>query len=298
MTADAVDRTEPLDFSDGHDAYLAQLGARVKRLRAQRGLSRKLLAERAQISPRYIAQLESGRANISIVLMRQLCQAMGVGLARLLDDGDGAGDDWLERMTRRLSALPADQRPRVERALDAVGGLAWDGAGKAGRIALVGLRGAGKSTLGALLARDLDCPFVEMADRIQAHTGLTIGEVFELYGTSGYRRLERDCLDQVIAGHDRVVMAVGGGIVSEPATYDRLKSAFRTVWLKAAPEEHMQRVLRQGDQRPMAGDRAAMDELRTILASREALYAQAEHSLDTTGQTVEACLERLRAALK
>jgi XRE family aerobic/anaerobic benzoate catabolism transcriptional regulator len=165
------------------------------------------------------------------------------------------------------------------------------------RIALVGLRGAGKSTLGRALAGELKTPFVELNSAIEAEAGMSLNEVFSLYGQPGFRRLEKRCLESFIAGHERAVITVGGGIVSEPETFNLLLMNCYTVWVKATPEEHMSRVVAQGDLRPMEGNSEAMEDMRRILSAREALYSKADFTLDTTGQRAEDSLIQLRRAL-
>ncbi len=276
-------------------AFLEQLGQRVRRIRGQRGLSRKALAQFAGVSERYLAQLESGQGNISILLLRRIGDALERRLEDLVAEG---GDDCADiagilRMLRR--ATPEERR----RAKAAIAGLQPDRAvrSRAGRFALIGLRGAGKSTLGKQVAADLALPFVELNDEIARASGLNVAEIFNLYGPEGYRRLERRCLQQVIDSRTAVVLASGGGIVSDPATYDLLLSAFFTVWLRASPEEHMARVRAQGDLRPMAGNSEAMEDLRLILSSREGLYARADRQLDTAGRSEEDCRRSLAELL-
>jgi XRE family aerobic/anaerobic benzoate catabolism transcriptional regulator len=165
------------------------------------------------------------------------------------------------------------------------------------RIALIGLRGAGKSTLGPLLADRIGVPFLELDQEIEKDAGLDLGEIMELHGQAGFRRLERGVLDRLIDSHPKAVIAAGGGIVAETATFARLLGACLTVWVKAAPEDHMQRVIDQGDLRPMRDNRRSMADLRAILASREALYARADIQLETTGRDVEATLAALMSAI-
>ena len=168
---------------------------------------------------------------------------------------------------------------------------------RANRICLIGLRGAGKSTLGRMAGAALDLPFVELNREIEAHGGMEIAEIMGLYGPEGYRTLEAEALERIIATHDRMILAVAGGIVAEPRTYQTLLTRFHTIWLKAAPDEHMQRVRAQGDERPMAGNPEAMTQLRSLLTSREMLYDRAQARLDTSGQTRETSLKHLLALI-
>ena len=242
------------------------MGQRLRLLRARRGMTRRILAQRSGVSERYISAVESGTGNGSILLLRALCAALHVDVAALLHDDP--------------EPLPAARLP-----------------GHRDRIALIGLRGAGKSTLGRLLGLRLDRPFIELDREIEREAGMGLGEIMELHGQAGFRRMERSVLDRVIAAAPRVVLATGGGIVAEAATFGRLLESCLTVWVKASPEEHMQRVIDQGDLRPMRDNRRAMDDLRTILASREPLYARADLVLDTTGREVADSLSMLLAAV-
>lgn len=262
--------------------------------RARRGISRKLLAADSGVSERYLAQLEAGQGNVSILLLRQIATALNLPLAELLaEDSDDAAE--LSLTTQFLRQLPRQKLAAVRLQLVRDYGNARDE--RLRRIALIGLRGAGKSTLGAKLARTLAVPFVELDREIEREAGTSLSEIFLLYGQAGYRRYERRCLEKVLEKRGRVVIASGGSIVSEPGTFELLLSSCFTVWLKAAPEEHMARVVAQGDTRPMAGNDQAMEDLRRILDSRDMLYRQADVVVDTAGKSVEKSLAELRRSI-
>jgi XRE family aerobic/anaerobic benzoate catabolism transcriptional regulator len=278
---------------DPETGFLEQLGQRVRTMRALRGMSRKVLAKVSGISERYIAQLEGGKGNVSIVLLRRVSNAMGAHLEDLIPTGEPA-PDWpvIRDLLRR--ATPG----QIAQAKDVLSGqgasaqrMSFSG------IALIGLRGAGKSTLGKMLAKRIGWSFVELNKEIEAQNGLSVAEIIALYGQEGFRRMEQAALGQLLARKELMVLATGGGIVSEPLTFDLILSSFYTIWLKAEPEEHMARVRRQGDLRPMADDRSAMTELRTILRSREPLYARASAVVDTAGLSVDAAAARLNDAV-
>jgi XRE family aerobic/anaerobic benzoate catabolism transcriptional regulator len=273
--------------------FLEQLGQRVRTMRALHGMSRKVLAKVSGISERYIAQLESGKGNVSIVLLRRVSNAMGAHLEDLIPATEPS-PDWpvIRDLVRKATPNQIAQAKDV---------LAGHGAAQrrisfAG-IALIGLRGAGKSTLGKMLAKKIGWSFVELNKEIEAQNGLSVAEVIALYGQEGFRRMEQAALGQLLARKELMVLATGGGIVSEPLTFDLVLSSFYTIWLKAEPEEHMARVRGQGDLRPMADDRSAMMELRTILRSREPLYARASAVVDTAGLSVDAAAARLNDAV-
>jgi len=280
---------------DSEAAYLCALGERIREARARRGMTRKILARDSKVSERYLAQLEAGQGNISIALLRQVAHAMGLPLADLVREGPDRPVE-LTLLIQTLSRLPGKDLAQARKLLGEAFGAAVESE-RHQRIALIGLRGAGKSTLGARLAQAIDAPFIELDREIERESGTSLGVVFDLYGQSAYRRYERRALETVIERHDRAVIAAGGSIVSEPATFDLLLSACYTVWLTAAPEEHMSRVMAQGDYRPMADNAAAMEDLRRILAGRHALYAKADAIVDTAGKTVEQSLKELRAAV-
>lgn len=256
---------------------LAMVGERVKSARARMGISRRTLGEKSGVSQRYLAQLESGQGNISIGLLLRIADALNFRIEWLV----GEEDPWTSEIVMISSLMRSATRAQRERVLEI---LMPENPGlkRAGRIALLGLRGAGKSTLGRMAAARLGMPFKELNDDIEEASGMPASEVMALYGPEGYRHLERQSLERIVAMHDRIVLAVAGGIVSQPETFNFLLSNFHTIWLKAEPEEHMARVRSQGDERPMAGNPDAMGELRSILMSREALYARAEAHINTS----------------
>jgi XRE family aerobic/anaerobic benzoate catabolism transcriptional regulator len=271
-------------------SFLEQLGQRVRNMRALRGMSRKVLARVSGISERYIAQLESGKGNVSIVLLRRVSNAMAAHLEDLIPAAEPAAD-WPVIRDLLRKATP-NQIAQAKDVLAGQGIAAQRRMSFAG-IALIGLRGAGKSTLGKMLAKRIGWSFVELNKEIEAQNGLSVAEIIALYGQEGFRRMEQAALGQLLARKELMVLATGGGIVSEPLSFDLILSSFYTIWVKAEPEEHMARVRGQGDLRPMADDRSAMAELRTILKSREPLYARASAVVDTAGLSVDAAAAQL-----
>jgi XRE family aerobic/anaerobic benzoate catabolism transcriptional regulator len=269
--------------------FILALGLRVRETRARRGMSRKALALNSDVSERYLAQVESGETNPSIMVMRHIAHALGVSMTQLLEPQHSSPEYQL------ISGFLEQLSPtRLEEALRRlIRDFGNEHAARKKRIALIGLRGAGKSTLGRALARDLTLPFVELNTAIETEAGMTLNEVFSLYGQPGFRRLERRCLDNFITQHESAVITVGGGIVSETDTFNLLLMNCFTVWVKAAPEEHMARVVAQGDMRPMEGNAEAMEDMRRILATREPLYSKADFVLDTTARQPEDCVQQL-----
>jgi XRE family transcriptional regulator, aerobic/anaerobic benzoate catabolism transcriptional regulator len=244
---------------------LQDLAKRVRTLRKTRTLTRKALSQLADVSERHLAQLESGEGNISILLLNRIATALDTSLADLF-------------ATESQTSSPQTQ-PRLK------------------RIALIGLRGAGKSTLGEKLAAARNVPFIELDREIEKEAGMPLAEIFSLYGQSGYRAIERRTLERVTNEYDRAVFSIGGGVVTEPESYDFLRAHCYTVWVKAKPEEYMDRVVAQGDFRAMAGNDRAMEDLRRILTSREPLYRKADMTLDTSGASVDESFERLQSTL-
>lgn len=268
----------PADSSEF--SYLARVGDRVRAARKRLRMSRRALAELSDISERYLAELEAGNANISLLLLRQIAEAINLRAEYLVADSDPESLSLIADMGQATSA----ERRHLA---DVLAGMRRQStsAPRARRMALIGLRGAGKSTLGRLVGAAMDVPFVELNREIEAECGLSLPEIFSLYGEPGYRRLEKRCIEAVAGRHELVILAVAGGIVAEPVNYQVLLDGFHTVWLRASPEEHMERVRAQGDERPMAGNPAAMDELRAILETRERAYARADAELTTSGKT-------------
>ncbi len=293
QTGSGGGRGGPVGVSGSDPSFLANLGRRVREAREQRGMARKVLSRIADVSERYLAQLEAGEGNASIILLRRVAVALGVQLTDLVDSAEPAAEQRLIR--RFLDSLPPERLEAVLRRLTQDFGREETVRRK--RITLVGLRGAGKTTLGAALAKALRRPLVELDKEIEREAGISLSEVFLLYGQAGYRRIERRCLERVINSQEDVVLTVGGGIVSEPETYNMLLTNCYTVWVKAAPEEHMARVVAQGDLRPMAGHAEAMEDLRKILTSRESLYGKADAVVDTSGCSIEKSFTALQRAV-
>jgi XRE family transcriptional regulator, aerobic/anaerobic benzoate catabolism transcriptional regulator len=273
--------------------FLAGLGKRVREFRNRRGMTRKMLALEADVSERHLAQLESGDGNISVLLLQRIVAALGVSMNELfVQAGEGEKGGAILQMIGRL---PASRQREIIASLQDE--LDSDTETRTARIALIGLRGAGKSTLGARLASELGVPFVELDREIEKDAGMHLAEIFSLYGQTGYRRFEKRTLARVLASHRRAVISAGGGVVSERETYDRLLAACYTVWVKAQPEEHMARVVAQGDLRAMEKNEEAMDDLRDILMAREPLYGMADLQLETSGESVDESFAKLKRTL-
>ena len=289
------------DASDAKHPFLAGLGERVRRLRARRGMTRKALALAAGVSERHLANLESGVGNASILVLLQVADALQATLAELVGDMTTASPEWL--MIREL--LDRRDEATLRRVRMVLG--EWLAGGASGadpslprrsrRIALIGLRGAGKSTLGARLARDLGFPFIELSREIERIAGCGVAEIQALYGVNAYRRYERRALEDAVRTHAEAVLATPGGLVSDAATFNLLLSHCTTVWLQARPEDHMQRVIAQGDMRPMGASPEAMDDLKSILAGRAAFYSKAELHIDTSAAPLDATFAALRHAV-
>jgi XRE family aerobic/anaerobic benzoate catabolism transcriptional regulator len=274
-----------------HQDYLRLLGERVKATRARRGMTRKILARDSGVSERYLAQLESGRGNISIALLRQVATAMSLPLADLVWDGEDRPIE-LGLLIQRLERLAPEDLAEASRMLAERFGASSE-LYRSSRVALIGLRGAGKTTLGRALSQALGAPFIEMAKEIETTSGMSLDKIFDLSGQAGYRRYERRALEAALDTKETFVVATGGSMVSEAETYELLLENCFTVWLRTSPEEHMARVVAQGDMRPIAGNREAMEDLRRMLKERDALYGRADAILDTSGKTEGASLADL-----
>ena len=276
---------------------LVALGERVRSLRARRGLTRKAVALAADVSERHLANLEYGIGNASFLVLLQVAAALQCPLAEIIGDVTTSSPEWL--LIREL--LEERDEATLRRARVAIGellGTGGDNAARSARVALVGLRGAGKSTLGQMLADDLDVPFVELSREIEKFAGCSVDEIQALYGMNAYRRYERRALEEAIQIYPEAVIATPGGLVSDAATFNLLLAHCTTVWLRASPGDHMQRVAAQGDVRPMAASREAMDDLKRILAGRAAFYSKAEIELDTSVKPLEATFADLRAMVR
>jgi XRE family transcriptional regulator, aerobic/anaerobic benzoate catabolism transcriptional regulator len=275
--------------------FLLSLGKRVRELRDRRGMTRKMAAREAELSERHLAQLEAGEGNISVILLRRIATALNVSLVELfVPEVEEPVEKQL--IQRFLERLPSHRLEDVVFRL--MRDFGHEEKVRRMRIALIGLRGAGKSTLGSKLAAESKIPFVELDEEIEKDTGMPLAEIFSLYGQSGYRAIERRTLDRVIHEHERAILSVGGGVVSEKETFDCLLSNCYTVWIKAQPEEHMSRVIAQGDFRAMAGSDQAMEDLRRILEAREPLYRKADLCLDTSASSAEESFSKLKATLQ
>lgn len=272
--------------------YLHALGEHIRDLRVRRGMTRAILARDSGVSVRYLAQLESGDGNISILRLRQVAQAMAIPLEEIIRVGPEQPPELtlLAQFLARLSPAQLTEAGHLLRGN-------FENRTRRQRIALVGLRGAGKSTLGRRLAGELDVPFIELAAVIEQAAGMSLPEVFSLYGQAAYRRYERRALETLVETHDRFVLSTGGSIATEPATFDQLLSSCFTVWLKATPADHMARVIAQGDRRPMGDNREAMQDLERILVGREPMYRKSDAIVNTSGLDVEQALVDLRRCI-
>ena len=288
MSKQNLENSELPKLREEDSEYLHRLGEHIRDLRVRRGMTRAILARDSGVSIRYLAQLEGGDGNISILRLRQVAQAMAIPLEDIIRVGPEPAPELtlLGQFLARLSPAQLGEARTLLR-------NAFEDKSRRKRIALVGLRGAGKSSLGKILAAHLEVPFIELAEVIERMAGANMSEVFSLYGQAAYRRYERRALDWLIENNDSFVLSTGGSISTEPATFNELLTSCFTVWLKATPAEHMARVVAQGDRRPMGDNREAMEDLERILIGREPMYRKADATVDTSGLDVKQSLAEL-----
>ncbi|VVD69136.1 Shikimate kinase [Pandoraea pneumonica] len=291
------DAAEPAETFDAAVASrLNSLAQRVRMLRAQRGMTRKQLAAQSGVSLPYLARVEAGTGNVSLTVLHKLADALNVAVETLVAERTAYDGDLLI-LVEYLRQQSPETLSRLRRQI--VTPSAAGATARGHRIALIGLRGAGKSTLGPRLAEAIGAPFIELDKEVEREAGIAIGEVITLYGQAAMRRIERQCIERIVAEHERVVLATGGGIVSEAATYERLLRTFRTVWLRARPEVHFQRVMQQNDARiaTEALRKEALDHIHRMLDAREALYRLADVTVDTSEMTQDDALATLTRQL-
>ncbi|MFO1325883.1 MAG: helix-turn-helix transcriptional regulator [Rubrivivax sp.] len=304
MTSTILQDPDAAAAGDGtaeKNPFLVALGERVRALRARRGMTRKAVALAADVSERHLANLEYGVGNASILVLLQVAGALQCSIAELIGDITTTSPEWLlirELLEHRDEATLRRVRVAVGQMLGTGGANDAPGGARSTRVALVGLRGAGKSTLGQMLADDLGYPFVELSREIEKFAGCSISEIQALYGMNAYRRYERRALEEAIQIYPEAVIATPGGLVSDAATFNLLLAHCTTVWLQADAEDHMRRVQAQGDLRPMAASKEAMDDLRRILSGRAAFYSKAEFRLDTSAQPLEPTFVVLRRLVR
>jgi XRE family transcriptional regulator, aerobic/anaerobic benzoate catabolism transcriptional regulator len=268
----------------GEEAYLRNIGERLRMVRAGRGMTRKILARASGVSERYLADLEQGTGNASLLVLKQIADAMAVKVADLVRDGTEPSAD-VARLVQRIQALPSDDVKQVSAWVERQ--FPGEAKSRDGRIALVGLRGAGKTTVGSAVAAMLNRPFIELDREIEVLGGKPLAQIIADDGQATFRKLELEALATVLRRHERAVIATGGGLVTETSAFGLLRASCFVIWLKAEPDVHMSRVLSQGDTRPMADNPEAMTDLKAILASRGHLYALADASIDTSAATVD-----------
>jgi XRE family transcriptional regulator, aerobic/anaerobic benzoate catabolism transcriptional regulator len=294
--ASQADETE----TERKDPFLIALGEKVRALRARRGMTRKALAQATDVSERHLANLEYGVGNASILVLLQVTRALNCSFAELLGDVTTLSPEWLllrDMLENRDEATLRRVRIAAGELLG-TGGTPEEARARSSRVALIGLRGAGKSTLGRMLAEDLDFPFIELTREIEKMAGCSAAEILGLYGQNAYRRYERRALEEAVQIYPEAVIATAGGMVSDLVSFNLLLSHSTTVWLMADPEDHMARVAAKGDFRPMAASTEAMEDLKSILAGRAAFYSRADLRVDTSGQPLVETFQILRTEVR
>lgn len=297
MTTDESTLVETSEQEGRRNPFLEALGERVRTLRSRQGMTRRAVAVAADVSERHLANLEYGTGNVSVLVLLQVAQALQCSLAELLGDMTTSSPEWLlirELLSKRSEADL--RRARVQ--LGEMFGEGGNAQERKNRIALIGLRGAGKTSLGQRLARDMGFPFIELSREIEQFAGCQISEIHNLYGANAYRRYERRALEEAIQIYPEVVIATPGGLVSDSANFNLLLSHCTTVWLQADAQDHMGRVAAQGDMRPMAASREAMEDLKRILEGRSAFYSKADLSINTSGRSEDQAFDALRASVR
>jgi XRE family transcriptional regulator, aerobic/anaerobic benzoate catabolism transcriptional regulator len=285
-------RADPQDV-----AYLRNLADRIRDARAGRGMTRNALAADSGVSLRFLAQLEGGEGNPSILVLRRIAAAMGFPPDDLLSNDPPPAIDRI-LLTQMLKRLSDDDIAKARRVLAQHLGLDAVSEAKKRYITLIGLRGAGKTTLGRRLAKHKGVPFFELDREVEREYGATVGEILQLHGQPGYRRFERESLQAVLSKHPAAVIETGGGLAADPETLPLLLERSLAIWVRTSPEEHMQRVIDQGDLRPMARSREAMRELKDILKAREPFYRQAHLHLMTSGRNADQSFQELLELLE
>jgi XRE family aerobic/anaerobic benzoate catabolism transcriptional regulator len=295
--SEAILSADPTESESKRNPFLEALGERVRNLRSRQGMTRRSVAVAAGVSERHLANLEYGTGNVSVLVLLQVSSALQCSLAELLGDVTTTSPEWLlirELLSQRREADL--RRARVQ--LAELFGEGGDAQERKNRIALIGLRGAGKTALGQRLADDMGFPFIELSREIEQFAGCQISEIHNLYGANAYRRYERRALEEAIQTYPEVVIASPGGLVSDSANFNVLLAHCTTVWLQADPTDHMARVAAQGDMRPMAASREAMEDLKRILEGRAAFYSKADMAINTSGRTEVQAFEALRTAVR
>jgi XRE family aerobic/anaerobic benzoate catabolism transcriptional regulator len=297
MTSEVKLSTDPTEPDAKRSPFLEQLGERVRNLRSRKGMTRRAVAVAADVSERHLANLEYGTGNVSVLVLLQVAHALQCSLAELLGDMTTTSPEWL--LIRELLGKRSEtdlRRARVQ--LNDMFGEGGNAQERKGRIALIGLRGAGKTTLGQRLANDLGYPFIELSREIEQFAGCQISEIHNLYGANAYRRYERRALEEAIQIYPEVVIATPGGLVSDSANFNVLLSHCTTAWLQADAADHMGRVAAQGDMRPMAASHEAMEDLKRILEGRSAFYSKADLAINTSGRSEDQAFEALRTSVR
>jgi XRE family aerobic/anaerobic benzoate catabolism transcriptional regulator len=297
MTSQESTLMEPSESETKRSPFLEALGERVRTLRSRQGMTRRAVALAADVSERHLANLEYGTGNVSVLVLLQVAQALQCSLAELLGDVTTSSPEWL--LIREL--LSKRSEADLRRARVQLGEMFGDGGNaqeRKNRIALIGLRGAGKTALGQRLADDMGFPFIELSREIEQFAGCQISEIHNLYGANAYRRYERRALEEAIQIYPEVVIATPGGLVSDSANFNLLLSHCTTVWLQADAADHMGRVAAQGDMRPMAASREAMEDLKRILEGRSAFYSKADLAINTSGRSEDQAFDALRTSVR